>query len=730
MGILNKHNFKLTLIEYIIPLIICLGLLIWSQKLYNADLRIPFNYEGDALLFYAWTKTIMETGWVLHNSFIGAPYGLELYDFPFNNSLDALLIKLISFLSHDPIFVENLFYLSTYPLTALTSMIVFRHFKIDYAYSLLGSLLFTFMPYHFLRGVSHLVLSSYFMVPLMVMVVLWIFSNDLSLFKSNDDLRERSLLSDNKLIASILICILSGIVYFYYSYFFCFFLFIAGVYSSVSTCKKAPLITSILLILLVFAVVVLNQSPSIMYQYQNGKNPEVAVRSPAETEIYGLKIIQLLLPIDGHRIPAFASLTRHYDSTAPLVTENSYASLGIIGSLGFLFLLSFIFFRGCNIFSKLEYNSAILNRLSVLNLSAVLFAAIGGFSSLIAYLVLAQFRSINRISIFIAFFAIFSVLICLKHISHNYIKKFDSNIFIFIIAGLLLIFGMLDQTSNSLVPAYVSVKEQYIIDEEFVMNVEAIMPENAMIFQLPYTPFPQSPPVNKMTEFSHLRGYLHSKDLRWSYGAMMRRSGDDWERLVANMPEKDMINTLSQFKFGGIYVDSYGLKDNGANLLSNISQILEVKPIVSDNKRLYFFDMTKYNQQKKNNLSETKNIIVGFNSGWHDIENWTGSPTRWMQAEAVILAFSPDNRAANLSLSAQSFYHNRTLEITSGGALAKQLVVPTWFINVSVPMHLTKGENTVRLHVPEGCESPSDIMEMNSADRRCLSIAVQNVTIS
>ncbi len=27
--------------------------------------------------------------------------------------------------------------------------------------------------------------------------------------------------------------------------------------------------------------------------------------------------------------------------------------------------------------------------------------------------------------------------------------------------------------------------------------------------------------------------------------------------------------------------------------------------------------------------------------------------------------------------------------------------MPTGFVNVSVPMHLAKGENTIRLHVPE-----------------------------
>jgi hypothetical protein len=59
-----------------------------------------------------------------------------------------------------------------------------------------------------------------------------------------------------------------------------------------------------------------------------------------------------------------------------------------------------------------------------------------------------------------------------------------------------------------------------------------------------------------------------------------------------------------------------------------------------------------------------------------------------------------------------------------------RLAMPISFINMSVPHHLSKGASTMRLHVPEGCELPSDIRVPNGPDTRCLSVAVQNITIS
>jgi hypothetical protein len=128
-------------------------------------------------------------------------------------------------------------------------------------------------------------------------------------------------------------------------------------------------------------------------------------------------------------------------------------------------------------------------------------------------------------------------------------------------------------------------------------------------------------------------------------------------------------------------------------------------------------------------VDEKKSSQTNYLSGFHDIENWSGTPTRWMQQNATLMINSPANHTANLSLNALSFYRNRTLEISANGVPIAQIAVPTNFINVRVPVHLAKGDNTVLLNVPEGCERPTDIMELNNHDSRCLSLALQNLNI-
>ena len=286
----------------------------------------------------------------------------------------------------------------------------------------------------------------------------------------------------------------------------------------------------------------------------------------------------------------------------------------------------------------------------------------------------------------------------------------------------------IDDRRKAIKKAYL---EKYNIFEDELKEIEAMMPENAMIAQLPYAAYPQYPAVNEMAEYSHFKGYLHSDKLRWSYGAMKGREGDLRYRLVANMPLGETIKSLSFEGFKGIYIDSFGYPDKGTKVITNISKILKIDPIVSDNHRLYFFDMRKSVRKFNTTFSKKLNPIVAPTSGFYGIESWSGVSTSWMQSDATLAVFSPDNCTAKLSLHALSFYRPRTIEIYVGDELAGHVPVPsTGFTNVTAHVRLADGTNTVHMHVPEGCERPCDIKVLKNSDSRCLSIAVQNVTVA
>jgi phosphoglycerol transferase len=335
---------------------------------------------------------------------------MYLYDFPNADFFNFLIVKVISLFFPDSVVVMNVFFLLTFPLTAMTSLFTFKYFKIPHLIAVALSLLYAFAPYHFYRGMGHLFLSAYYIIPLVTLVMLSLWSLDIPFFcqpeYGKDSYRFDGL--SKRSFFYFIICAIAGSAGIYYSFFSCFFIFIAGLASFLTKPRKYKiiLVSSLLLISIILFSSFLNLLPSVIYNRTHTPNPEVAKRVANETEIYGLKMVDLLLPTSGlNRIYVLQRLGQRYKNRGLLAiqNENISAYLGVVGGLGFLYLLSirvFIFRFRANL---------LIERLSILNIAAFLFATTGGGAVLFALLVTPQLRGVNRISIFIHFFALLTV---------------------------------------------------------------------------------------------------------------------------------------------------------------------------------------------------------------------------------------------------------------------------------------------------------------------------------
>jgi predicted O-methyltransferase YrrM len=126
--------------------------------------------------------------------------------------------------------------------------------------------------------------------------------------------------------------------------------------------------------------------------------------------------------------------------------------------------------------------------------------------------------------------------------------------------------------------------------------------------------------------------------------------------------------------------------------------------------------------------SMQQDFEIGFSNGWHKVESWNDIATHWMYSDAFLLLNRNINKIMNLNINVMSFYRPRTLEIYSGDLLLGRWSVPTNFVEISnVP--IGPDSRVLRLHVVEGCDRPCDHPELNNPDTRCLSLAVQNVSL-
>src|SRR5262249_6866647 len=109
--------------------LLALGIAASVMRLWRADLGIPWHRSGGDGLFYDMViKNLIENGRYNSNAFLGAPGGGDLHDFPQPYFMHYLLIKLISLFSKNFAVVLNVYFLLTFPLSALVALFVFRRF--------------------------------------------------------------------------------------------------------------------------------------------------------------------------------------------------------------------------------------------------------------------------------------------------------------------------------------------------------------------------------------------------------------------------------------------------------------------------------------------------------------------------------------------------------------------------------------------------------------------------
>ena len=255
-------------------------------------------------------------------------------------------------------------------------------------------------------------------------------------------------------------------------------------------------------------------------------------------------------------------------------TRTAAQSLGILGTVGFAALLGWALLRRRNNTPQLP------DGLSLFTLVAVLVGTIGGFGSLFSLLVFSDIRCYNRISVYIAFFALAMVAWGLDRFVARFAESPRRRWVVYGVFGLLLVLGVFDQSGSGHAPPYQRLHEVFAEDAAFVAAIEARVPPGTAVMQLPYVPFPENGPVHDMTDYDHFRPYLHSHSLRWSYGAVRGREEDQWQNIVTQRSPESLVNTLALSGFGGIYINRAGYEDHAAeSLVHDLDRLLGMKPI-------------------------------------------------------------------------------------------------------------------------------------------------------
>lgn len=558
-------------------------------ELWRANIAHPFLDRGDATYFVALLKGMLDNGWWVTDPRLGAPGVMSLMDFPSADVLHWVALRILAVVFSEPAKAYNVYFLLGFPLIAASGVWSARRLGISRLPSLVAGLLFTFLPYHFLRGELHLFLASYYLVPPVVSFAVSSAGPHPPLVSGRGSTARLGLRSRESVIA-VALCALAGLAGVYYAFFGVFFLLVAGVIGWWRTRERARLRAVAVLAAVTTLTCVLALAPYVWHRVAVGINPDVAAREPVATFVYGLKIDEMLLPVQGHRIPALAQLRAgHRESLKSLRggldNESQWSALGVVASAGFVFLMGVaVAFRrargGTPGFDRIR-------ALSVLSVAGVLLGTVGGFGSIVAR-VFPWIRAYNRISVFLAFFALLA-LATLYDLTRERAAGAWRAYGLPAVAIAVLIVGFLDQTTPAYVPRYRDIQARAETLTRLVDEVESGLEPAAMVFQLPYVPYPENGDEVRMADYDHMKPYLYAEDVHWSYAAIRGRDTAAWQREVSGMPAERLVAELSAEGFAGVWVDRFGYEDGGAHVVGGLERALGTQPLEDTDGRYAFF---------------------------------------------------------------------------------------------------------------------------------------------
>jgi hypothetical protein len=520
----------------------------------------PVAYSGDALGGLVGAKA-MARGEILpivpkFPASLGAPFEANWNDYPTTEegvlAWSALLARVFGLFSG-----LNLTLLSAHLLAAATFYFVCRHLRYSPLFSLAGAALFSLSRYSFARSLAHLTLTFYWHIPLGVLVVAWCLART-PVFQKR---RNR--------IFALVVAVLFGAQSPYYSWLFAQFLLLAAVICCLRG-RKDRALWPVLLAAAVFATFVVMNFDTLYCKLAMGPNAgAISSRSYPDLERYALKPIDLILPL-GHRINAIETWSaKAYFQQALFLGEAGAPYLGIvaIGSLVFLIVRTAAGVANRSIRQAPSHFWSVLWILS--------YSVVGGIGGLFGVAGLILFRCSNRYSIAIlALLLLFFVRELTRFAQHwSFARKAG-------ITGVIVALGLFDQ-----LPHFYSVQDvaiarwQVTADRTLVSTMESRLPARAMVFQLPVVDFPEAPPIEQMADYEEFRPYLHSRNLRFSYGSDKGRPRERWQRETEQLGAEGLVKTLERYGFAAILIDRAGYKDGGSSLVRSLKDAGRVTAI-------------------------------------------------------------------------------------------------------------------------------------------------------
>lgn len=579
---------------------------------HTSEWSIPTGYGGDLYWVLSMAKSYMNNEvfplFFKDIQLLNAPFTANWSDFPITEEIIFFLMGTFAKVTN-LYFSHNIILLLGHCLAGFSFFIVAKKFNCKNFESIVFAILFGLAHFLFARGSAHIILTYVFLIP----VALLILSETID---SKIDYKE------SKFKFYLLFSILIGCFNPYYTFLYCIFLLFTFLFKFLK--KDENIFIPIIFIVGSATGFFLMNADTFYSNLVNDVNLKAVGRNLAALEVYGMKMPELFFPPSGHRIDSFYDFgMTHYYHRAFVRGESWSSYMGFIGVVGFLTLIVFSLNSIRSGWQSLE-----IKALLAINW-IFLYCLIGGINLVLGVLNFQVFRAPNRFSIYI--YCILLLYLCIKS------SLIKSNVLRYITLSIFLFVGLFDQLPRPNFSFQDPIKVRVKSDIEMGNILTKELGEGAMVFQFPFREFPEVGPIKGMQDYEHLRPYINTKNIKFTYGNNKGRGSENWQEKIKFDEDGNFIRTLESYGFDAIYINKKAYEIKEKDDFIRVFEKLNYLKIFETNELIIF---------KINGFDKPKDIPLEniFDYRWsvdEETHRWAKRPS------AKIIFFNYNNKFMN-----------------------------------------------------------------------------------
>lgn len=541
---------------------------------------------GDGLTVYMLARAIAVHGWYSPNPDLAFPFGQDLYAVPSSDLRGLVGIRIVALFTQDPFVIVNVSALIGFALIGFFAYLLLRRCRTSIWLAIPLAVAVSILPWHFSRLSGHFFLADYssFLVGFFAVVAL----RELLLRGETFRTVSQRIWLFTWVIAAGLYVAWSG---FYYA-FIVEVLAIALLGVLAVRRGKGAVVVAVGAFLVVIPAGLFSWLRFQADASVSTVPPEAFSRQFFESELYGGSFASLFLPSNRSGISFVAELRERFAESTSIGWEG-LAENSLIGVIALLVALAAAVsalgsrdgptLRRIGIADRFSrsfrggVSDARRHGLLVALLITLGFFVVSGFGSLFAFFVSEQIRAWGRFSVVVTVLAVVIFGVITSRLLADMGRRWVGPIALLVVSSIIVF----DQVAGSYRLELGPLIEQRAEARSIADAIALSSGPSCGVLSLPFVPFPENPPVNRMLDYDHLWPYLSGDGLRISYGAVKGSAASQSEAAFSDIKGAEDLDRLREAGFCGVLVDTYGYADAGASIADRLEAFSGRAPALS-----------------------------------------------------------------------------------------------------------------------------------------------------